>query len=126
MARQIGSFTFLGWRMLPDSMGEGLEEIRRQGVDGVAFAKTGKTNEPFDLETTEIVTAATTSVQTRMRAYKALEGTVATVSDGWGSSWSLVVRKVKLTKSAAVAGPVGGTGDTVITAVWTLQDTEIP
>ena len=129
MPPAIGAITFLTLTGVFKTLGEELESIKRAGVDGVALRKIGKGAEPTQVETmVDVLDAA--AVKTLEAAYQALRGTVVTVTDGRGQTFSnIVVVDVAIEVVRPVAMFVGGGNPDpafMVRAVWVLQPTEVP
>ena len=121
----IGSYDFITLKYGNAPLGENVEEITRPGVDGIAYRKTGKRAVPFYMTgiTTETSKGA---VKTLVENYKKLQGTLVTVVDDIGNSWTnVMVLQMDYLGTKKVVSPVGG-GDYVVRSRFSLQDTEVP
>lgn len=105
----IGAFEFIILRGGLDIEGEQVETLARQGVNGTAFRKVGKRNEPISLvSVVDVLDGPAT--KTLWEAYKALQGTVVQVIEDNGSTWDnavvLNVRRLGFPKKMATS--IGG------------------
>jgi len=125
----IGTFDFitLDGAVIP-ATGEQLQDITRQGVDGVAFRKVGKGSKSFTLKSMrDVATAA--AAKTLTLEYKAAQATVVTVLDATGQSWTnLVVESVQVDAPKFVVSKSGGldagSSGYLVGATWVLRATE--
>ena len=130
MAPAIGAIAPHAIRGTLAPMGLTLREETRPHVDGVAYTVTGKRSMVSRIQTFEFLNSSTTSAATRKAAYKALQGTLVSVTDGFDETTANVAVlnvscRVQTIKDAD--GPsVPAGSDTLITATWTLQDTNVP
>ena len=125
----IGSENFIAIRGEIDVLGETLELITRPAEDGVAFRKMGKHSRPFRLVTFADVDTGGTPVKTKIAAYKALVGTLVTITDDLGEAHTnIMIRDVRPVSARNVVGTVGGltAGDYLIVCQWLCQATEVP
>lgn len=119
----IGAITVDIMRGLPDPYGDELEQIERTGVDGSAFFIKGARAAPRQIETVETFVKASTTPQAKLQAYLALKGTIVTLTDAHGTSWTnILIADVSATVSP-VAAVSGGTANAtaMISASWTVK-----
>lgn len=103
--------------------GEQLQDITRPGVDGIAYRKVGKRGRPFTMESVVDVANAA-AVTTAIANYKALQGTLVTVVENNGQTWTNVaVLNVRPAEPQKVLTATTGS-DYLLRATWTLQMTE--
>ena len=123
----IGGNSVISLRGQIDSgEGERLENITRAHVDGVAFRKVGKRGAPFAM-TSLVDCASASAAKSTFGTYKALEGTLTTVVDDAGNSWSNVaVLNVRRNSIRQVYTPVGGVagGGWLLSCQWVFVPTE--
>lgn len=102
--------------------GDQLEEITRTGVDGNAYFNQGARSTTSTLQTHETFVSGTTSVKTKLEAYRALQGTVVTVVDGHGTTWTNVLVSSVECVVSSVGALSGGTAnaDKLIQATWSV------
>lgn len=122
----IGGRTVLRLKgIIEPATGEKLQDITRPGVDGVAYRKVGKRASRTQLTT--IVDLASGNVETEIDEYKALEGTLVTIVDEAGITWSnvavLMVRPLPIRRVASSVGGING-GTRILTCQWVVQATE--
>ena len=125
MSAAIGGYGFISMTNILDLQGEAVLDITRPGVDGVAYHKIGERSRPVNVRTIADIFGAA-SVKTTMAAYKAMQGTLVTVQDDFGNSFSnVMVLNVQITRARKVETVSGGliAGDHTIEAAWTLQAT---
>jgi phosphotransacetylase len=124
----IGSATFKFLSGLPAPGGMSLDEITRANADGVSLREIGKRPGPVSLNS--FVDIAAANVKTTIESYHALRGTLVTVTDAHGNTWTNVaVLGVELVRDQKVGTLVGGinSGSSVILeCVWRVQATTIP
>jgi len=107
--------------------GQTVEDITRAGVDGTAYRQIGKRGPPFTM--TSLVDVQTTAAAATLDGtYKALQGTLVTVVDCVGNSWSNVavldVSPIRIQAvTCATAGKSGANPGCLVSATWTLQCT---
>ena len=106
--------------------GENLQDITRPRVDGVGLRKLGKKGRPFSVTTfADMDTAAET--KTVMESYKAKQGTLVTVVDDMGQSFTNVavldVTPNPPTRGLTASGGLTA-GEYVLSCVWLLHLTE--
>jgi hypothetical protein len=112
---------------LDTGAGENLQEITRPHVDGIAYRKVGKRGRTFQGESIVDVASAA-SAKTTFETYKATQGSLVTVVDDAGNSWTnvavLAVRRAGNPKRTYT--PVGGEagGGWLLRARWVFQMTE--
>ena len=121
----IGGVSFLTMRgPMPVNPKEKVGEITRPRVDGHAFERIGKRGAPVTLMTE----ADTSNAGTTMSSYQALQGTLVSVVDVDGQSFSnvlvLMVSKVSAKKVLSAQGGLTA-GDWMLTAQWLLQPTSV-
>lgn len=125
----IGAYNFvtLKGEINPGS-GHQMEEITRPGVDGVAFRRIGRRGFPFKVQS--MVDVATDSAAAALlSSYKALQGTVVSLTDETGQVWNnIVVLNVRPAGRKYVVAKSGGldAGQTgyLVRCEWMLQATE--
>lgn len=129
MARTIGSFSFITFLRGNQSAGEQLAEITRPGVDGVAFAKTGRRSLSYLVQTQRDVLDGA-AAQQLMTDYKAIQGTLVTVVDAHGRSVDNVavveVREASVRPVKTLVGGAAEANEIMVSAEWTLRDTNVP
>jgi hypothetical protein len=116
----IGSVTVHIMRGSPVPRGVKVEEIERTGVDGQAYFKRGARSAAVRIETNETFKSSSTSVDAKEKAYKDLEGTVVSVVDAHGVTWTncmVYSVDVATTGITGVSGTVTD-ADKMITAIW--------
>ncbi len=134
MARNmVGALQFLTVRRPTAPPAEEPEDITRPNVDGVAFRKTGKRGDHYQLlATVDLVDSA--AVKARIDASMDLCGTVVTVIDdirdggGNGTSWTnqlvMGARVVNANRVESAVGGLGGTASKFILVIeFDLRDT---
>ena len=123
----VGSVTFLrmaGEDPLPPALA--VEDITRAGIDGQAFRTVGK-RAPVVTVTCEVDTAAPATL---MASVLALRGTLVTVVNGDGNSYSNVMvldvsKPVARPIKSAVGGLAGGSATHWFTCAFRLQNTTV-
>ncbi len=111
---------------LEPATGEGLQDISRPGVDGTAYRKTGKRASRSQI-TTLVDLGSSGGVDSEIAAYKALQGTLVTVVDAAGISWTNVaVLRVNVLPYKHTIQAVGGVngGSYLLRCQWVVQMTE--
>jgi len=107
--------------------GMATERIERPGVDGTAFREQGLRCEPF-MMTSIVDLDDAADVAAELDLYAALKGTLVTVIDDHGSTWTNVmvldVQPVETKTIGVSAGGLATTPTKLVTARWTLQATE--
>jgi len=107
--------------------GMATEPITRPGVDGSAFREVGLRCEPF-LMTSLMDLEDAADVAAELNLYAALKGSLVTVVDDHGSTWTNVmvldVQPIQTQTIGVSAGGLATTPTKLITARWTLQATE--
>ena len=124
----IGAYSFLSLSLMGFNYpGEELVDITRANVDGVAYTKTGTRGRPFSAASTVDVASAAAAKALAL-SYAGLVGTVVTLVDASGQSWTNVaVLDVVVGPVRAVVCMVGGLAISdgsdgyLIAARWTLQ-----
>ena len=121
MADSIGSFTFIRLTGAVDKLGKLSEDRTRPNVDGHAIGELGRHSRPTQLES--IVDCASASAgETLTDNYKALQGTMATLTLCGVSRGSVYIWEVEDVDRYNVVTPVGGAGGThMVVARWTVQ-----
>ena len=126
---QVGAFLFITLKgTVEPGTGETLNVITRANVNGVAFRKIGKRANPFVMTgTVDSLTEA--SAKLLVYDYKELQGTLVTVKDERGRSWTNVVvlgvRTGSIKPIKTAVGQLSGPNPTqLLTTQWTLQHTE--
>ena len=124
----IGSFNFIRLRGGPNPTAEVPQEITRPNLDGHAYRKFGKRG-ARDLYTST-VDVATGSIKTTIDGYRALQGTLVTLTDEAGSVYNnVMVIAVNVASPFIVHNCVGGEASGndryVLQARWELQHTEV-
>ncbi len=128
----IGDEDFVDLKGIPDAFGDTAAQIAPEMADGNAFRLQGKKAAPYVLESwLDQETAG--DVAASIADYKALCGTLVTVTDAIGNSWpSQLVHAVQVVSQQKVAGIVGGLnvgdGDAGFWLVckWTMQAGQNP
>jgi len=124
----IGGYTMITVKNNPAPAGMLLADITRPNVDGHAYQEQGY-HAPVVYLTSIVDLADAAEVQTEIEGYAALQGTLITVVDDLGNSWTNVaVLSVRSDGGRYVACPVGGiyAGNYIVTAYWQMQHTEVP
>jgi len=127
-ASKIGTYQFISVKWPANPMGERLSEITRPGVDGVGYKKEGKRAEPVVIEASVDADDAAATV-TWMTNLKALEGTLQTIYDDHGQSFTnvgiLEVRRRLPMKVETATGGVSTNKKYLLIFDITVQSTEI-
>ena len=125
MAITFGDSTCLSIRWAKSLEGEQLVDITRNGVDGVAFQKTGARSEPS--EAILIVDCDSGSdADTFFSTVKAMQGTLITIVDDFGvTTTNVAVISVRRVSKITTMTPVGGVtaGTVLLTLSATLRET---
>jgi len=126
---QVGNFLFITLKgTVEPGTGENLDVITRPNVNGVAYRKIGKRSNPFVMS--GIVDSLTeASAKDLVYDYKELQGTLVTIKDERGRTWTNVavlgVRTVSIIPIKTSVGHLSVTNPTqLLTTQWTLQHTE--
>jgi hypothetical protein len=120
MANSIGSVTFV---MLNLVQGEGseatvTEEISRPGTRGNAFRVLGARGGVVEYESLRDCTTAA-GLKTTFESYRALMGTVRTLTDSHGNAYTVFVQDVQKTSEKRMSLVVGGNGgEWILRARW--------
>ena len=129
MTAKIGTFNFVSLKgNVNPAKGEQLEVITRANVDGVAFRKTGKRAESFEMQSLVDGLSSTETALTLLDSYKAMQGTLVTLTLEDGSIYNnvMVLRVTEIERlpiKSSVGGIVPGS-DYLLRCSWTLQMTE--
>lgn len=125
MAITFGGTTVLSIRWARTGEGEQLVDITRNGVDGVAFQKTGERSEPS--QATIIVDCDSgIDADSTFNTIKAMQGTLITIVDDFGATTNYVaVTNVRKADQHTVLTAVGGVtaGSVLLTINATLRET---
>lgn len=122
----IGAETFAVMRGTPQPGGPSLEDITRANADNTALRELAARTGPFQVETTVDVALAA-DVKTKIEAYQALHGTIVTLVDGMGVTWTNVAVLAVQSRGAAAIGIVGGLtvaaggSGFLVHSTWSLQ-----
>ena len=125
MSSSIGSVSFISMRGNLALIGEAVETWTRRGSDGLGIRKIGMVPEPVFLSTLADVTGAA-GAKTAALAYKALQGSLQTITDDTGQTYSnVLIRRVNIFTPKKVLTSVGGLvgGDHLLRAQWEVQAT---
>lgn len=121
MADSIGSFNFLQLAGTVDKLGRLSEDRTRPNVDGHAMGELGLHSKPTQLESVAEASSASDG-ETLMGNYKAIQGTMATLTLVGVSRGSVYIWEVEEVDRYNVVTPVGGSGLThMVVARWTVQ-----
>ncbi len=120
----IGGFQFIILRGGVDIEGEQLETLARQGVNGTAFRKVGRRNEPVILVSIADVLDAP-ATKAIWESYKALQGTSIQLIEDNGTTWDNVVvlnvRRLGFPKKMATSvGGLVADSQFLVTVEWQL------
>lgn len=124
----IGGSSFITLRGSINPTGTDVIEITRPGVDGHAFMDMGKHAGKSQMQSIADVSNAS-GAKAAILAYKALKGTLITVTDDTGQQYTnVLVQEVIATNPKNVKTPVGGLvgGSYLLSANWVLQHTNVP
>ena len=127
---QIGAYTFNALSGGFQVAGQSVQDITRPNVDGHAFRFFGK--RAFQgVFTSHADVASSAAAKTEIENYQALRGTLVTVIDGIGRTWTnVIVRGVRERRAFRVINSAGGLGSGgerwVVIADWQLHSTEVP
>lgn len=124
----IGGHTFITLRGSINPLGTDVIDITRPGVDGHAFMDIGKHAGRSQMQSIVDLTTAG-AAKTVILAYKSLKGTLVSVVDDTGETYTnVLVVEVITTNPKFVATPVGGItgGNYILRANWVLQHTDVP
>lgn len=121
------TLTFLRLAGEPLPLGQTVEDITRQGVDGAAFRTTGTRSRPQEWRSlVDCADAAT--VKTTYASYRGLIGKLVTRTDELGNAWTNVavldVRMVRQHKVSTFVGGINTPSAYILECAWVLQDTE--
>ena len=124
----IGGFNFIRLRGGIHPVAEVPQEITRPNVDGHAFRRFGKRGMSSLWESVVDLTQA--NVSTTIAGYRALQGTLVTLVDEAGDSYTnVMVRSVRIGSVFAVTKAVGGLASGsnryMLMATWEIQPTEV-
>jgi len=128
MARNmVGALQFFTVRRPTAPPAEVPEDITRPNVDGVAFRKTGRRGETYQLVATiDLITSA--DVKARIDAAANLCSTVVTIIDdirdgsGNGTSWGLqLIHASRVVSANRVEGAVGGINGTAAKFIVVIE-----
>ena len=124
----IGDNTFLSLKGPISPLAETVLEITRPNVDGAAYKKQGKRSAPTTLDSVRDFDSED-DAKDALLAYKALTGSLVTVTDDTGIVWTSVlvlnVEQVVRQKVGPSAGGLAGTGGWLLQCRWTVQATQI-
>lgn len=123
----IGGYNVLVVQGPYQPRGMATERIERPGVDGTAFREKGIRGTPFQI-TTMVDCDDAPDLAALLLNYAALQGTLVTVVDDLGTSWTnVMVLGVQPVSARAIGTSAGGlstSAGTLATVRWTLQATE--
>ena len=122
--RTIGSYTFSvfkGDQPIADQ-GTELEPIERRGSSGTDYRSIGTRPMPASYSTVSTFTSAP-SRRTAKANYNAMQGTAQTMTDAFGESYDVIVKKVRITKESRAAITVGPdvSGNFLLMATFELE-----
>jgi hypothetical protein len=118
----IGEYTVKVMRGFPSPASEGIKPSEYLGVDGTAFILTGRRAAPAQLQTISGAESAS-AAHNLVTSYKKLEGTIVSITDGFGVSHSGCMI-LKADPQISAIGVNAGYGTMVTHEVktnWTVQ-----
>lgn len=121
---QIGSYGFVSLVGTPAQlMGDKLDVIHRPGIDGAFVVRTGAFSRGAEL--TSIESCTKSEVESHSESYQALVGTVVTIYDAQGNSYTnQLVCEFVVENVFAISKPVGSLGasdDAMMICRWTVM-----
>lgn len=127
MAGSIGSYNFVTLKGAVNlGSGENLEAITRANVDGVAYRKTGKRGEPFEMISAVDLTSYS-SAATTYENYKALQGTLQTLTIEGGTIYTnmAILNVVEVARQPIITSSGGQNANSTVLLEcrWLLQST---
>ena len=117
----VGGISVYSIRGRVDGAQERVEVIGNENVDGLAALKTGVRGEPFELRSM-VFTNSTALIGTIENSYRAIVGSVVSVVDDHGVTWTnLLVLRVKAAGEQVYAVAQPSSSSVRVDAIWTLQ-----
>lgn len=124
---KVGTLQFTRVDIAPNVPEENVEEITRQGVDGVAYRKIGKRSETLTVRAVKDVTSATQRTTLLNTAAK-MRGTLVSIYDEYSTEWkNMLVQRAHEGESHPIRSAVGGINGVnatiIVTVLFEVVDT---
>jgi hypothetical protein len=123
----IGGRSVITVKGAPAPVGTVVADVSRPGVTGHAFQELGARAEPVVMESV-IDCTDNAALKAEILEYVALQGTLVTVVDDLGNTWTnVMVLRVRTGQGKYVASAVGGVngGNYLLRATWEMIFTEL-
>ena len=123
----IGGYTVITIGGVPTPLAEVEDEITRDNVDGHAYRRKGKRAPPYAL-LAQVDYSSGSNRTTGIANFAALQGTLVTIVDDTGTSWTLQkVRSARVVAKQNMATAVGGVnnGSCMLVMEFICQDNNV-